>query len=57
MTIMLPDCSKKDKNKNDAYHTKSRLTLYIRVRVDEVVRLISCKDAGLNEAQQGVELL
>lgn len=37
--------------------TKSRLILHIGVRVDEVVRLISGKDAGLDEAQQGVELL
>lgn len=38
-------------------HTKSGLTLYVGVRVDKVVHLIGCKDAGLNEAQQGVELL
>ncbi len=49
--------SRKDNNKNDVCHTKSRLTLYIGVRADKVVCLISCKDAGLNEAQQGVELL
>lgn len=46
-----------DSNINDACHTKSRLTLYTGVRVDEIIRLIGCKDAGLNEAQQGVELL
>lgn len=39
------------------YHTKSRLILYIRVGVDEVIHLIGGKDARLNEAQQGVELL
>lgn len=31
--------------------------MYIGVRADEVVRLVSCKDAGLDEVQQGVELL
>lgn len=37
--------------------TKSRLTPYIGICGDEVVRLISCEDAGLDEAQQRVELL
>lgn len=37
--------------------TKSRLTSYIGVRSDEVVRLLGCEDAGLDEAQQRVELL
>lgn len=46
-----------DSNNNNACHTKSRLTLYIGVRVNKVFCLISCKDVGLNEAQQGVELL
>lgn len=39
------------------HRTKSRLTPYSGVRGDEVVRLISCEDAGLDEAQQRVELL
>lgn len=39
------------------HRTESRLTSYIGVRSDEVVRLSSCEDAGLDEAQQGVELL
>lgn len=39
------------------YHTKIRPILYIREIVDEVVRLLSSEDAGLNEAQERVELL
>lgn len=39
------------------YRTQRRLTLYIRVRVDKAVCVFWYKDAGLDEAQQGVELL
>lgn len=39
------------------YHTKIRPILYTGEIVDEVVRLLSSEDAGLNEAQERVELL
>lgn len=54
--MMIILCHRSQTDTEDC-HTKSGLTLYIGVRVDKVVRLVGCKDAGLNEAQQGVQLL
>lgn len=57
MMITPCDFSNRNSYKNYILHTKSRLTFHVGVSVGKVVRVISCEDAGLNEAQQRVEFL
>lgn len=37
--------------------TQSRLILYISIQINKAVCVLGCKDAGLDEAEQGVQLL